>query len=156
LLVSFLVDASIMPQRKTLPKGATEKGIRADAQGLETPPLRLGPKLPEIPDEHSLKLIRNQPRLWGLNIAVKSDEPKGSNQSAQAKHGWKKTWSFGDTAVFASYPNKQITAGGGGVVLTVAGGWLSSLSSLLRHSFLCFCFPPAEIFGLHCLVAEPW
>jgi len=44
--------------------------------------------------------------------------PKSETQENPARSGWKKAGSFGNAAVFAFYPNKQITTGEGGMVLT--------------------------------------
>ena len=80
-------------------------------------------RLKEIADKHGLRLIEDSAEALGAEYnshesRVKSDEPKASNQSAQTKHQWKKAGSLGDAAVFAFYPNKQITTGEGGMVLT--------------------------------------
>jgi perosamine synthetase len=80
-------------------------------------------RLKEIADKHGLRLIEDSAEALGAEYnshesRVKSDEPKTSNQSAQTRHQWKKAGSLGDAAVFAFYPNKQITTGEGGVVLT--------------------------------------
>ena len=56
--------------------------------------------LEEIAREHDLKLIEDSAEALG------------------AEYKGRKAGSFGDAAVFAFYPNKQITTGEGGVVLT--------------------------------------
>jgi len=80
-------------------------------------------RLRAIADRHGLKLIEDSAEALGAEYnghesRGKSDESKASNQSAQAKREWKKAGSFGDAGVFAFYPNKQITTGEGGVIVT--------------------------------------
>jgi len=65
----------------------------------------------DIAEKHGLKVIDDSCEALGAEYnsyqsRVKSDEPKGSNQSAQAKHGWKKLGTFGDAAAFAFYPQQ--------------------------------------------------
>ncbi len=57
-------------------------------------------ELTRIAQEHQLKLIEDSAEALG------------------AEYKGRRTSSFGDAAVFAFYPNKQITTGEGGVVLT--------------------------------------
>ena len=57
-------------------------------------------KLQEIVDKYNLKLIEDSAEALG------------------AEYKGKKAGSFGDAAVFAFYPNKQITTGEGGMILT--------------------------------------
>ena len=94
-------------------------------------------RLRAIADRHGLKLIEDSAEALGAEwrspksivqspesqlqspqSRVGSHESKASNQSAQAKREWKKAGSFGDAGVFAFYPNKQITTGEGGMIVT--------------------------------------
>ncbi|HIC96181.1 TPA: DegT/DnrJ/EryC1/StrS family aminotransferase [Candidatus Bipolaricaulota bacterium] len=61
-------------------------------------------RLEELAQRHNLKLIEDSAEALGAEYLSKS--------------GWKKAGSFGDAAIFAFYPNKQITTGEGGVILT--------------------------------------
>ena len=94
-------------------------------------------RLRAIADRHGLKLIEDSAEALGAEwrspksivqspesqlqspqSRVGSHESKASNQSVQAKREWKKAGSFGNAGVFAFYPNKQITTGEGGVIVT--------------------------------------
>ncbi|TSC95215.1 MAG: cell wall bioproteinis regulatory protein [Parcubacteria group bacterium Licking1014_1] len=72
-------------------------------------------KLKKIAKKHKLYLIEDSAEALG-------SEYSPPHQSAEGRYGGggkaKKCGSFGDAAVFAFYPNKQITTGEGGVVLT--------------------------------------
>lgn len=57
-------------------------------------------RLQEIADKHNLKLIEDSAEALG------------------AEYKGKKAGSFGDAAILAFYPNKQITTGEGGMILT--------------------------------------
>jgi perosamine synthetase len=57
-------------------------------------------RLQKIADEHSLKLVEDSAEALG------------------AEYKGRKAGSFGDAAVFGFYPNKQITTGEGGMILT--------------------------------------
>ena len=65
-------------------------------------------KIKKIAKKYKLKLIEDSAEALGAEY--------GSASLLQSK--WKKCGSFGDAAVFAFYPNKQITTGEGGMVLT--------------------------------------
>jgi len=92
-------------------------------------------RLQEIAENHGLKLIEDsaealgaeynshESRVKGRESKVQSPEfrvqsPKSETQENPARSGWKKAGSFGNAGVFAFYPNKQITTGEGGMVLT--------------------------------------
>lgn len=55
-------------------------------------------------------------KRYDLKLIEDSAEALGSRYLT--KNGWKKCGSFGNAGVFAFYPNKQITTGEGGTVLT--------------------------------------
>ncbi|MBN1460714.1 MAG: DegT/DnrJ/EryC1/StrS family aminotransferase [Armatimonadetes bacterium] len=63
------------------------------------------PRLEEIAERHSLALIED------------SCEALGARRRTQ-DGGWQCAGSFGEAAAFAFYPNKQITTGEGGVIVT--------------------------------------
>lgn len=65
-------------------------------------------RLIEIAKKHKLFLIEDSAEALGSEY--------GSTSSPQAKR--KKCGSFGDAATFSFYPNKQITTGEGGMILT--------------------------------------
>jgi perosamine synthetase len=71
----------------------------------------------------SLKAIANE---YGLRLIEDSAESLGSNYRG------KPAGSFGDAGVFAFYPNKQVTTGEGGVVLTDDEA-LAEISRSLRN-----------------------
>jgi len=85
-------------------------------------------RLKEIADKHGLRLIEDSAEALGAEwrspeSRVQSPEsqiesPKSENQENPLRSEWKKAGSFGDAAVFAFYPNKQITTGEGGVIVT--------------------------------------
>lgn len=87
-------------------------------------------KLRDIANCNNLALIEDSAEALGAEYLsreskvqspksrVESRESKPSNQSGQTEGEWKKAGSFGDAAVFAFYPNKQITTGEGGMIVT--------------------------------------
>jgi len=77
----------------------------------------------EVARWHKLFVIDDSCEALGAEynsheLRVKSDESKPSNQSAQTEGQWKKLGTFGDAAAFAFYPNKQLTTGEGGIIVT--------------------------------------
>ena len=79
------------------------------------------PRLEKIAEKHDLLLIEDSAEALGSEYRsrksrVASREPESQENSGYAQ--WKKAGTFGDAAVFAFYPNKQITTGEGGMVLT--------------------------------------
>ncbi len=85
-------------------------------------------RLREIADRHGLKLIEdsaealgaeyNSHGLRGRSSKFKVQSPESEEQESTTRNGWKKAGSFGNAGVFAFYPNKQITTGEGGVIVT--------------------------------------
>jgi len=85
-------------------------------------------RLKEIADKHGLRLIEDSaealgaewcsPESKGQSPESQIESPKSENQENPLRSEWKKAGSFGDAAVFAFYPNKQITTGEGGVIVT--------------------------------------
>lgn len=87
------IDANLIEERIT----EKTKGILAvDVFGLPAE----WDRLREIAEKHNLRLIED------------------AAESLGAEYKGRKTGSFGDGAVFAFYPNKQITTGEGGAALT--------------------------------------
>ncbi len=79
--------------------------------------------LVEIAKKHNLFLIEDSAEALGSEYKYKSqirNFPKKKLQilSSPEKFVWRKCGSFGDAAIFSFYPNKQITAGEGGIILT--------------------------------------
>jgi len=78
-------------------------------------------RLKEIADKHGLRLIEDSAEALGAewrSPKTRVQSPESEKQENPAHSEWKKAGSFGDAAVFAFYPNKQITTGEGGMVLT--------------------------------------
>jgi len=76
-----------------------------------------------IAEKYNLKVIDDSCEALGAEykshaLRVMSDESKLSNQSTQAESQWEKLGRFGDAASFAFYPNKQMTTGEGGIIIT--------------------------------------
>ncbi|MFH0780024.1 MAG: DegT/DnrJ/EryC1/StrS family aminotransferase [Parcubacteria group bacterium] len=61
--------------------------------------------------------IKNLADEFKLSIIEDACEAVGAEYSTK-ENGWKKTGAFGDCAVFAFYPNKQMTTGEGGMIVT--------------------------------------
>ena len=53
-----------------------------------------------------------------LRVIDDSCEALGAAYKGHANDGWRKIGSFGDAAAFAFYPNKQMTVGEGGMIVT--------------------------------------
>jgi len=78
-------------------------------------------RLKEIADKHGLRLIEDSAEALGAewrSPKSKVHSPKSENQENPLRSEWKKAGSFGNAGVFAFYPNKQITTGEGGVIVT--------------------------------------
>ena len=73
------------------------------------------PALLEIAQRHKLALIEDACEALGAEI------------------GGRRVGSFGDAAVFGFYPNKQITAGEGGMVVTLHGDAAQRMRTLRNH-----------------------
>jgi len=69
----------------------------------------------ELAEEHELKVIEDSCEAIGAEYLK---EKITNNKSYVKKEIWKKVGTFGDCGVFAFYPNKQITTGEGGIVVT--------------------------------------
>ena len=54
----------------------------------------------------------------GRSSKFKVQGSESEEQETAVRNGWKKLGQFGDAAAFAFYPNKQMTTGEGGVVVT--------------------------------------
>jgi len=55
---------------------------------------------------------------YKLRVIEDAAEATGAEFEAQKQAEWKKVGTFGDCGVFAFYPNKQMTTGEGGVIVT--------------------------------------
>ena len=78
-------------------------------------------RLEQIAEQHGLKLIEDSAEALGAEWCSPRSEVQGPKFRGQEDLGysqWEKAGSFGDAAVFAFYPNKQITTGEGGMILT--------------------------------------
>jgi len=80
-------------------------------------------RLRAIADRYGLKLIEDSAEALGAEwrspkAIVQRPESKSLDQKNKGKFQWKRAGSFGNAGVFAFYPNKQITTGEGGVILT--------------------------------------
>jgi perosamine synthetase len=79
--------------------------------------------LQEIAYRYGLKLIEDSAEALGAEYNSHESRVNGRgsrtiDQRNQDSLMWRKAGSFGDAAVFAFYPNKQITTGEGGIVVT--------------------------------------
>lgn len=64
------------------------------------------------------KIQSPKSQLQSSESRAGSHESKALSQSGQAESKWEKLGGFGDAAAFAFYPNKQMTTGEGGIVVT--------------------------------------
>jgi len=72
----------------------------------------------ELADHYKLRVIEDAAEATGAEYLVNSNlKPLKSNKE-QKQVEWKKVGTFGDCGVFAFYPNKQITTGEGGMIVT--------------------------------------
>ncbi|MFX0140653.1 MAG: DegT/DnrJ/EryC1/StrS family aminotransferase [Candidatus Hodarchaeota archaeon] len=69
----------------------------------------------DMAEEYELKVIEDSCEAIGAEYLT---EKLANNKSFVKKEIWKKVGTFGDCGVFAFYPNKQITTGEGGMVVT--------------------------------------
>lgn len=70
----------------------------------------------QLADRYGLKLIEDACEAIGAEI---KESPQGSGEAGATKRSsWKKVGTFGDCGVFAFYPNKQMTTGEGGMIVT--------------------------------------
>ena len=70
----------------------------------------------ELAREHELKVIEDACEAIGAEIKKPNVRFQKSND--RQNHEWQKVGTFGDCGVFGFYPNKQITTGEGGVIVT--------------------------------------
>jgi len=81
------------------------------------------PALEQLAERHNVLLVEDSAEALGAErrsreSRVESRESKTLDQKTDGKFQWKKAGSFGNAGVFAFYPNKQITTGEGGVIVT--------------------------------------
>lgn len=105
------IEAAITPRTKAI-LAVDVFGHPADWDELE-----------RIANKHGLKLIEDSAEALGAEynsreLRVRSRESKTLDQRTENKFQWRKAGSFGNAGVFAFYPNKQITTGEGGVIVT--------------------------------------
>jgi len=74
----------------------------------------------EFARKYELRIIEDAAEAIGAEYLVDSKSKIGlKNQNKREKQsGWKKVGTFGKCGVFAFYPNKQITTGEGGMIVT--------------------------------------
>jgi len=76
----------------------------------------------EIAKKHNLKVIEDSCEAIGAKyrtqIPIFNFQFSNKSRSRKTKYRWIKCGNFGDAAVFAFYPNKQITTGEGGIIVT--------------------------------------
>ena len=78
-------------------------------------------KIMRIAEKYNLKVIDDSCEALGAEYLSRKSEVQSlesEKQETLARDGWKKLGTFGDAAAFAFYPNKQMTTGEGGVVVT--------------------------------------
>ena len=75
-------------------------------------------RIMELADYYKLSVIEDAAEATGaeylVNSKLKSQNPKQEQKQVE----WKKVGTFGDCGVFAFYPNKQMTTGEGGIIVT--------------------------------------
>jgi len=104
------IEEAITPKTKAI-LAVDVFGHPADWSALE----RLATKQGLLLIEDSAEALGSEYRSRKSRVASRESESQEEN-SGHAQ--WKKAGTFGDAAVFAFYPNKQITTGEGGMVLT--------------------------------------
>jgi len=75
----------------------------------------------DIAKRHGLRVIDDSCEALGAEYSSpesKVQSPKSEKQENPARGAWKKVGRFGDAAAFAFYPNKQMTTGEGGIIVT--------------------------------------
>jgi perosamine synthetase len=70
----------------------------------------------QLADQYDLKLIEDACEAIGAKIRKSTQRPERTDQKKGSP--WKKVGTFGDCGVFAFYPNKQMTTGEGGMIVT--------------------------------------
>jgi len=77
-------------------------------------------RIVELANFYNLKVIEDAAEAIGAEYMVnsKSKFEHKNNESKQTCPRWKKVGTFGDFGVFAFYPNKQMTTGEGGIIVT--------------------------------------
>jgi len=85
-------------------------------------------KILRIAEKYNLKVIDDSCEALGAEYnsrkfkvqssKFKVQSPESEKQGNPARDGWKKLGTFGDAAAFAFYPNKQMTTGEGGIIVT--------------------------------------
>jgi len=75
----------------------------------------------ELADHYKLSVIEDAAEATGAEYkTVKSEKlkVKSYEEKEEINKRWRKVGTFGDCGVFAFYPNKQITTGEGGIIVT--------------------------------------
>jgi len=70
----------------------------------------------ELAEEYDLKIIEDACEATGAEI--KKSNVKSQMSKEEKNQKWQKAGTFGDCGVFGFYPNKQITTGEGGMIVT--------------------------------------
>jgi len=86
-------------------------------------------KIFDIARDHSLFVIEDACEAIGAEYLVSGSEVKSL---ISTNNGYKKVGTFGDCGVFGFYPNKQITTGEGGIIVTDNDG-IAEICKSLRN-----------------------
>jgi len=84
---------------------------------VQSPESQLESQEPRV-QSRKFKVQSSESQLQSPQSRVGSHESKTLSQNGQTEGGWKKLGTFGDAAAFAFYPNKQMTTGEGGIIVT--------------------------------------
>ena len=73
----------------------------------------------ELSNKYDLKVIEDSCEAIGAEyLSTYRKESSVKNEKLRKNKNWRKVGTFGDCGVFAFYPNKQITTGEGGMIVT--------------------------------------
>jgi perosamine synthetase len=120
------VFVDIDPETLNLTPGAVRAAIAGEYAFRDGRPVHrhrgavLQALLPVATFGHPVEMdgLRQVAREWGLAIVHDTCESFGSRYRSGERGGWVSEAQLADVAVYAFYPNKQITTGEGGMVVT--------------------------------------
>ena len=72
----------------------------------------------ELAEHYKLRVIEDAAEAVGAQYLVNSKQNVQIQKQKKKQVEWKKVGTFGDCGVFAFYPNKQMTTGEGGMIVT--------------------------------------
>jgi len=78
----------------------------------------LADEMIELVKAYDLKIIEDACEAIGAEYLTKKSIVNDNKEKAETDGTWKKVGTFGECGVFAFYPNKQITTGEGGMIVT--------------------------------------